>query len=1705
MADTDPTRLNYLIHHTFLPPKLPQQDDNDHLKDKLLLTHCSSALKYFQDLLPQHERPIWTPCVKMVDKLVNLRGDSASFPTKQLGRELASLSDKDVLTLHLRGQNAGLIVRRVREEYYFESFELSPTNEAVMNTAGRLHRSFPGPAIAVAAHRVKDASFYEPLSEFLVRMDLETPSEVQPIFEKSNSRVNEIRDTVDPRLITEMFTGILRAVGRPVDVPRIQKNTREEVLWSDALCPWRRSPLWLLLRVALQTTLVRYDPKLANVRYKSFILYFLARIIRDALNSTSSHLLFSMCAKLSRRALKLEHLGAFHGMEFVRGTIVKVHQKLQSKWNSLQVCEKTIELKGISFLHDTRLTIPGLKSYLKKMTSRPIVTRTTHGFNPACSTRLLEGSKKLPKFEHSWSEDIDRRSLELADLEKWVANYLSDWTRVQLGNPNACTNLANLIESYAELARLCYSGNPEETSIMLLTILELWIALDKCSVDQISLLHDFDPGFPEALFDPLLLPKKDHLKRLVLAEKYLANRRTRATSKSSYAFDEFASSESLGVRYFNQSAKHQELRARIEADAATEKYRKFSEYAAKRRQYQDLIRDASSQFCQYEKSYNYLGREESTHSGSCFKCSLERDAANIDIAIHEHPLPTGDLNVKAAVFELDIPDVIYTWRDATFRVLVDVFSTQEHEQEDGCDKLYFLQSYHGLQKYFVSKVGRIRMASVAKPWVVTHHRSKKISQISEDGVCVNNGLKYNIYDFKAENWTRNLTNKCGVLEICTFLLPDAYRNLQYAVQGTTHTSNEVIAGQDACPQDLTIHEFYAFASFRAGHRLQWRNIARELRSRTLNFSREETLMLVAQSIWQAGPLGNDALYRESHVDLAEEDFALSLISSIDDALGTIEGSWQGASAARIFIFLTTRLLSCSPCDNVRAHCLTVLSRARKITLGWTRNLKKRLQSETGDEELGKLNERILETALTCHGTFDVDEQDLPKLWSSKGSVEAITECSIITHDHCPVGQKRLPVSIRTLLRRFRRISHAVERSLRVHILNTQHNHDGLKSTIRLLWAAYRPSTQWEALDQPCERWLKSEASSHSEDTVLVHYNILDGTLLLNGCPLARLPRQYEAHDTYKRLLENIHFGFCGSELIIRARNESKIYELIPLTALEQDFPYVFAHEYVHWLDVQNGTVEWRSIKDPWKPSLQNWRMDFRTDRSAVLKRGSFRAVDIRTRSAESIASALHTLEIATYIHIAWDLDTEEARIHLPRLKLDFVVRRGSLRLESKQFRGMFVDGNQALGTMEGLKAKLILRGLRDSSRGVIIPYGSISLENCDDHVCVRIENPPTYKQIPYHYFQIDSQLGRLVDSGSLTSKLYKSYLHAVTSHCLTDSLTGRTGTEEAIWTLRESASSSFIKLYQVDMDLLLLIARLTPRRRYYPKYLRVMQQVEWNQHLSPLSQHEVFCKIAEAILSKAKDLEMFQNQSSRLPDVDITGDQHLLLRATIRNSTYYVHDFGAENFTVDRDQDYKARDAISGSSREYETCSTASLVDTWSPNLASKPNLLAEFESWKTPLERGPIFHLGYDKTWLEPPSTYLPKYWIAIQGAFLQSTQMLDKYRIMFLVCTMAYAACADQLLVQTLLAFATVPELRALTVPDFPSFRLSFGYQPQKTSLTTSIAKFTKQFESCPEKSLPLLLNETTKSANTRRRTIFSRMLTTSIDTLATGLISQ
>ena len=75
---------------------------------------------------------------------------------------------------------------------------------------------------------------------------------------------------------------------------------------------------------------------------------------------------------------------------------------------------------------------------------------------------------------------------------KWVVEQEIDgWIDRVTKNDDACIQLEILANKYSSAALKTYRSNPKLLSVMLLTIIELWVTLDKITVREIPILADY--------------------------------------------------------------------------------------------------------------------------------------------------------------------------------------------------------------------------------------------------------------------------------------------------------------------------------------------------------------------------------------------------------------------------------------------------------------------------------------------------------------------------------------------------------------------------------------------------------------------------------------------------------------------------------------------------------------------------------------------------------------------------------------------------------------------------------------------------------------------------------------------------------------------------------------------------------------------------------------------------------------------------------------------------------------------------------------------------------------------------------------------------------------------------------------------------------------------------------------------------------------
>ncbi|KAG1735376.1 hypothetical protein EDB19DRAFT_1638507 [Suillus lakei] len=1706
---TDQSSLEYIINHVFLPLKLPQGSDQSLENDLALSQAVFDAAITFSGQLSDRLL-LWTSSLKM---LRNLK-DSIRFSVmsaKEVESQINAMGTEDVLVYMIRAQNAAVVMRKLESETIFESFEVSPDPTAVMRAKGKLIRSFPGPAITVPDMIIDNATFSAELANFLVHMDQDV-LDAAAARTKAKSTVLEEWDTTHPRYITELLTGILRGLGSIADVPRIRKRIGDDVLWDSAKLPWRRSPLWLVIRVALQTTLER--SALERMTYKSFVLFFMARLTTLALDhDLSNEILQFMSAKIARRLFKLGSSASPALSQMVTMVIRDVRSVLEERWGCVQNAQQASPLwapETLQVLRDTHLSLNTSREYICQALQNQHSSPQTTSFNPSHHMRGTINNFLDAEASFLVAAHAAEPSLTLVDFETAIGSGIDDWVaRVSFQSiDSACVSIEACASAYSSRALKAYKGNPENLSIMLLTLFELWVAMDKVVVGQIPLLAEYSPEIPLTLWECLLIRKASALDRLKKLHAYLKGRHCQASchlSALSFTNDD----KSFAARYFYQSSELQSLKVRIEADGLKKRKKKLSKLQNLNKRYGDLETRAAS--LEHEYGVNSRGWEYHKKQ-DCQKCMVEKLMQSMTIRVHEWPLPAREQEAIVVVFELACPIAFDMWRSITLHVFVDICGP---DKISSTRPFMALPNYDALQRYRTCHPRqRLTLASDAQPFSKCHYNDTRIPALDTQ-VCVNNGLKFRPFDTTTDAWAANVLLRCDASKLCTFLLPKGlYHGLQPYLAETSHTSNEIIVNQADCHKDMTIHEFIAFGALRSGPRLQWMNVLRELRARILNFRREEVHLLLTQAVSQVGPFSSeDSLIW--HEELNSVPFLSALLGELEDLTASVEGNWLEGVTISTIVTLVCRALSSTQEECVKSRGYSLLRRIRTATFTLLTQLSGEMRASNDETVSRDLQWRVRDMAVTCRSTFDVDG-DASLLLMSNDDIEVFAYCAVMIYDNTPSQLGDLSQHSKLLLERDKRCCQALEPAIRQYV---EFHREGLDCATVKIWGSYKHGTPWRALSAPNSRWLMAQtAPSCSQLPQDVHFNLISGCLLIDGKQLGRLPSKIVQHPTYQSIfgdqvldiapadIRGMEYATCGNlrdhqvsfalrdsnDLIIRAKHiehDSPVLQLIPSHKFVDDLPTILVAGHTHWLNLRTNEIEIRPAENAWKSSSENWVLRFAVSGSSMVQNSSGATlVDIRSQTWDMISKRLRPLEDSRFIAVTYNEasgNTPSLKADLPRYGLEFFIDEDG-ELQSRNMRNMVVDVIQSTGTMLGLVNQLILRPKSqvadEHPRTVIIPDGRISYSANGHHVRVTIA--PEGIRVTYQLYRVDTDLRCLTGNVGLTSKLYQALLHAVTSGCLPDSLTGRTGTEEALHLLHSAACRSFMKLRPRDTDLLREISSLSTGRVWYPTHLQKMQRISWSC-LAPLAQHHGFHPAAKSIMDYGIRLSTFSEGSENL---QLTCDlprftYHLLERASIRASAIYPDQFSFPPPPGDTDVIYVSRD-IPDKVAEERAFQTAFMVHQWPSTLPVQRNLLSLLTQWKNVQGIGESLSLRYSKDWLQPT---FPNIFLSAYDRCRRATKK-DSYQLMFTLASVSYSLLDDYALVPTLLAFATVPGICSVgDPPKFISYDLSDGFTLSHTILDNIISSCSKDYEVSQERHLLAMPKEDENTLGKRRYSAF------------------
>ncbi|KAK6435922.1 hypothetical protein LTR95_007887, partial [Oleoguttula sp. CCFEE 5521] len=351
----------------------------------------------------------------------------------------------------------------------------------------------------------------------------------------------------------------------------------------------------------------------------------------------------------------------------------------------------------------------------------------------------------------------------------------------------------NQYHSFALRSR--YSGNPESISVMILTLYELWVALDKAAIRLGLSLAEYDPEIPLAPLHGLLLPFLEQMERFQDVEQLF-----RPQVKS------------------RPSGYHRQLREKIKTEARLQDRTKKEEFWALKAQYVEL-----------DKRCNMMGHTVITkpiidinsghpvivedHLTDCEKCFLETKRNALEITIYERPLPDNANEAKTVIFELMLPEWFRHWRDARCFILHDVLHGRSNEANLP-KKTYVLSKEDPHLFASLSRDGssdRIVLLSESKPnFRSTHYSNQRIAGLQERDVCISNALRYQYFDCRTGGYVATPTFENQVSRTCTYTLSNGHLLRfvsRHADQPDGPPPNFVLASQQQSPADMTLEEF----------------------------------------------------------------------------------------------------------------------------------------------------------------------------------------------------------------------------------------------------------------------------------------------------------------------------------------------------------------------------------------------------------------------------------------------------------------------------------------------------------------------------------------------------------------------------------------------------------------------------------------------------------------------------------------------------------------------------------------------------------------------------------------------------------------------------------------------------------------------------------------------------------------------------------
>ncbi|OTA56699.1 hypothetical protein K449DRAFT_437916 [Hypoxylon sp. EC38] len=1651
--------LQTVFNHLVLPPQLPGQQDHN---IQTLSLEISKRLVHASEIVNDIVDQPWSDAFERLRATLNLCAslNSAGLEKSTLLKSLRNLEPNSTLVLYVAEQNAALLIRRdiyhENDRVVFEAFETSASSEQVLAADHALQWDFPGRSAHIPLASFADEVFQESLASFLEQANVESLHCLQAHAQKAKVSVTETRDTTNPALITQMLMPLLEAMGGHFQAPVLRKRVRDDINFVGGKLPWRRLPFWLVLRVVAQRQLcLTLGNKRGRMAYKFLMSILFTKLLEESAGKLHPELTTMLRMKLCRRMAKLEldrknieqDIADTCGSLFtqigpvVRGVIEEATAQVEAAWKSFRqgTTRNLPRLDRRAPEDSLQLSLPNSGNYLDRLLSGQPLRQVTY--------RSLDLPQPLEK-TIAQSQEFTDRVFRLAATESGVSCDTQQPNSVATSDYEAlCVKYAQRIHQVFDEVGTTYDSDPELMSTMILTLFTLWVHLDEYAAAACPILRDYRPVFDPELLDVLQLPTLTDMHRLQEVQLYLAKRRSNCAYGT--IFEKF-DDNCLAVRYVSQSAEMEVLGLRIQ---------KASDQARNAKEFE--WRKACEDYDEHTEGFLNGTCRCSWRNGvrdvqGCRKCWHRRVRNRIKIEIHEAYLPDKDPDRSALIFELGIPQYLSAYRNATWRILCAL--AHPGRPSKPTSPAVELRECTPLRRYLTAKTQGISVASMVKCFKQTHYKFKTYkAPLSQ--VLLPLAAKFELYDNASGLWIEDLKKPLTFEHLCGIHVP---RGLKTTVLPEIQhpppiadgpSSYQVLANQAHCPSSMSTHEFSAYQKLLGGKVRRWPNMLVEMGSSNLNFNNEDTSRLFCQLAVQVGPYSPGETLRAVHVVFKEEAFLERLIDIIEKRLYAISANWRECNHMELLTTLTLRLIHLSS-GAWREKGETLLKTARDVTLGWTVRLREETRAAVDANTVERLAMYGFYAALLCRRTFTIYVGSQQPI--SSEDVTSWVQASVALQDNLVDNIANLPQKLKSLLVRDAKMAYYLQFLLETAVKSHPKSvGDGIaRSGFDSVDGIAKVFSPWGVLAPPNGRWVTSTATdtrSGLSFSQTVHFNVVQGHLLVNGRSRGKLPLEIRSDQAVKDMFGNqhlltypsslpgmthrltvsmhgqeVHFGLRDGRVIIRARTSHGLLEFVPRSNFTSpdnfDLPAELVDNCVHWLNLDSKCLEVRRMPKIWHKRDRDWEINVPSRRA---HRGQSTLVDPQSNMFVRIAEILRHFERPERLTIFQPQGfAGRLSVELRHMELSFFVNHSGL-LECRQLKAE-IDPNQDVGTWYGLKSKIVLRDVISQKRSIIIPLGKMEARRHGMHVEVYTTDANEYGR-----YMVDDILHRLSCPPEPLLLYTKALCHALTSFCLPDVLTGRTGTEEAFRILRSGAAQPWTTLGTGSLDALARLGALSPQREYYPPEMKRLQRVRWNRNLTTTIQHDGYEALTQSIVGRSRQLHRFDSFS--------TGDPNAAALATLRGRglvqrrLYERPTLDTRTQTV-RDPSYVSRDRTTKpmAAQVYEI--TSLITNRRCSKIRMDIRLIPLFESWS--VIGG--FHgndslLSNYKPLIDQIADPINEQWGDLVD-FCRRTH--DQAPILFRLGLLAFGPDPNMGAIRLLAAFACVDELKGLEPPIHDSF---------------------------------------------------------------------